>query len=212
MDADDAKLMNLAPKTLNWKSMGCPQDIYLWCAARNALPPWEFVDWGWQDILKCYQTEWLKRKTGVQRGEERSSKEKNLEREITIWLLWELGYLSIMSRWAPFKTFVTVIFFLAQYEGCCRQRKLCCHSSLGWEHKKLRLFPLIQTSEFGQLDSTLESEFAALFDHFMQFLLTLERLRDILTTWVHPCLREKSAYISDLDSNPQRTGFHLYSW
>lgn len=63
--------------------------------------------------------------------------------------------------------------------------KLCCHSSLGWEHTKLRLFSLLQTSEFGQLDSELKSEFAALFDHFMQFLWTLERFRDILTTWVH---------------------------
>lgn len=90
------------------------------------------------------------------------------------------------------------------------RRKLSCHS---WDEsiKKLMLFPLIQSLEFGQLDSTLKSEFAALFDHFLQFLRTLERLGDILATRVHPCLREKSAHISDLDSSPQRTGFHLYS-
>ncbi len=35
-------------------------------------------------MVKSYQTEWLKRKTEVQRGEKRSSKEKNLGREITI--------------------------------------------------------------------------------------------------------------------------------
>ena len=77
--------------------------------------------------------------------------------------------------------------------------------------KKLKLFPLIQTLEFGQLDSTLKSEFEAVFDHFIQFLITQERLTDFLTTLVHPCLRGKSAHVSDLDSNPQRKGFHLYS-
>lgn len=80
----------------------------------------------------------------------------------------------------------------------------------GMRAQKLSLFPLIQTLEFGQLDSALKSEFAVAFDHFIEFLL---KLRDILTTWVQPRSRGRSAYISDLDSSPQReTGFHLYSW
>lgn len=39
--------------------------------ARNALPTWELLDWGWQDVLmvKFYQTDG---KTGLQKGEGRS--------------------------------------------------------------------------------------------------------------------------------------------
>lgn len=73
-----------------------------------------------------------------------------------------------------------------------------------WDESTKKLFPLIQTSEFGQLDSTLKSEFAALFDHLMQFLLTLERLRDFLSTWVHPCLREKKCtYLWSRQQSPE---------
>lgn len=118
-----------------------------------------------------------------------------------------------MSCWEAFTTFFTVIFLLGRDERCCRKRKLCRHPSPGWEHKKLRLFPLVQTSEFGQLDSTLKSEFAAPFDHFMQFffLQTLERLRDILTTWVRPWFeRKERTYLWSRQQSPENRFSSLF--
>lgn len=116
-----------------------------------------------EDVLtiKFYQTDGKKRETGLQKGEVRSS--QGFWKGNNNWMFWKA---TCLVR-NPLKTFFTA---LGQDERCCRKRKLCCHSSLGWwEHKKLRFFSLFQTSEFGQVDSTLKSEFAALFDHFRQF-------------------------------------------
>lgn len=116
-----------------------------------------------EDVLtiKFYQTDGKKRETGLQKGEVRSS--QGFWKGNNNWMFWKA---TCLVR-NPLKTCFTA---LGQDERCCRKRKLCCHSSLGWwEHKKLRFFSLFQTSEFGQVDSTLKSEFAALFDHFRQF-------------------------------------------
>ena len=106
----------------------------------------------------------------------------------------------------------TVLLFYAfwtEMKDAAGRRRLSCRS---WESVTIRR-SFLSSSLWGLDNWTAlsESEFAAPFDHLLQFLRTLERLGDILATWVHPCWREKSARISDLDSGPQRTGFHLSS-
>lgn len=66
------------------------------------------------------------------RAEERSCKGKNLEREIAFECFWR-GYLRVISCWALFKSFFSVIFLLDQDEGCSRQRKKNFAVIHGWD-------------------------------------------------------------------------------
>lgn len=165
--------------------------------------------------------EWWGRKMGERTGKNTRRKEKK-QWEVTIIEVNILrGWNNKISWWTPSNTFFTVL------HSCVRNWR---HIPFGPRWRTPRAeenFAIIhpwdesikhQTpscpSDFrvwttGQ--HTVEPVFTAPFHHFMHFSPTLERLRDIFTSWCI-CASEKRVHISLISTEIPREVFHLYSW